>query len=341
MRRSLACAATALPAPHYSSLPDQHALAGRAVTSVGLRGNGAVPAGLVRAAVHTKPGQLLDPGMVAADIRRIWRLESFSDVRAEVESDGNGAALVYVLEARSLVGRVFSGADRHSRLGVHPGDLYEPARLERRAAALVSTARDAGHLQARAAVRGRRVDAHTVDVCVAVHRGPRFVIDRIVFDGNQKVDDATLLEAFHTGDGKVNTPGKPYRANLLEQDEPWLSAVYYDRGMLSVHIGAPRATLHPARHTVSVRIPVVEGPVFHVGRVSFYGRLLSSRATYRKLLGIKRGEVFDRSRFLQGIERIRDYQLWRGRGSLEVQPDPHVDSEHHTVDVVVKVEKAK
>lgn len=339
--RSRACSATDLPAPAWSDLPAQRAAVGATVTRVAVRESGAVPMKLVRGAVHMKPGEPLDPGVVAADIRRIWRLEAFSDVRAEVEPHGSGVELVYVVRERPLVGRVFREGDRGARLGVHPGGLYDPARLQRLARALVSTARDGGHLQARAEVRGVRVDRRTVDLCVTVNRGPRFVIDRIVFEGNAHVDASTLRAALHTGDGKVNRAGRPYRADLFRLDRVWLSAIYWDRGMLDVRIGMPRVTLHPERGTLTVRVDVHEGPVFHVRRLSFRGRLLSSSATYRKLLGMKRGEVFERSRFMAGLERIRDYHLWRGRRSLDVEPDPHLDAAHHAVDVVVKVEKAR
>ncbi len=339
-RRGPACAAAGLPAPHWSDLPAAEIPSGTKVTRVVIRNARPVPPRLVRGVVQMKAGKPLDSRVVAADLQRIWRLEAFSGVRAVVEPDAGGVVLAYVLRERRLVGSIFTDGDHDARLGVHPGDLYDPARLQRRAAAFVSAARDDGHLAARAEVRGRAVDAHTVDLCILAERGPRFVVDRVVFDGNQRVDDATLVGALHTGGGKVNAPGKPYRADLLEQDKVWLSAVYYDRGMLAAQIGEPRVTLHD-NHKLTVHLRVDEGPVFQLGQLRFHGRLVASSATYRKLLGMKRGEVFNRSRFLAGLERIRDYHLWRGHASLDVDPDPHLDAKHHTVDLVVKVEKAK
>ncbi len=340
-RRALACAAPGLPAPDWSDVPEQTVPEGWTATRVVIRGNGAVPARLVRAAIRQKAGEPIDPDVVAADIRRIWRLEAFSDVRVEFEAEGGGTALVYALEPRRLLGRVFYGGDGAVRVGVHAGDLYDPARIQRRVGSLVSAARAAGYLEARGAVHARLPDESTVDLCVAVYRGPRFFIDRIVFDGNHRVDDATLRAALHTADGKVERPGRPYRADLLQTDRLFLSASYFDRGMLSVRIHAPRAVLDRARHRVTVHFQVDEGPVFRLGKLAVRGRLLTSAATYRKLLGVRSGEVFDRSRFLAGLERIRDYHLWRGHGSLAVEPDSHLDLARHTVDLVLKVEKAK
>lgn len=340
-RRAAACSAEGLPVPHWSDLPAQAIPAGAKVSAITVRGTGAVPARLVRARIHAKTGKPLDPEVVAGDIRRIWGLEAFSGVRAEAETDDGRVTLVYAVTRRTLVGRVFSDGHPDAGLGVHPGDLYEPARLQRRARAFVSTARDEGYLQARAEVRGRRAEGGRVDLCLAVSRGSRFLVDRIAFEGNYRVDDATLLDALHTGDGKVNTVGKPYRADLLAQDSVWLSAIYFDRGMVSVHVDKPRITLDDKRHTVTVHIRVSEGPVFRFGRLGFRGHLIARPATYRRLLGVKRGQVFDRTRLAAGIGRIRDYHLWRGRRSLEVESGTHLDTARRLVYLVIKVEKAK
>ena len=338
-RRAAACSAEGWPAPHWSDLTEQEVPAGAKVTRVEIRGNGGVPARLVREAIRVKAGDPLDPRVVAADLLRIWKLEAFSDVQAGVDADGGGVALFYSMQERRLISHVFIAGD--GGIGVRAGDLYEPARLQRRVRDLVERAKDDGHLLARARVRARAVDARGVDLCVDVQRGPRFVIDRIVFDGNRRVDDATLLDVLHTFDGQVNTHDRPYRADLLEQDRMWLEALYFDRGMLSVRIDPPHVTIDQARHRLIVHVGVQEGPVFELRKVAFRGKLAASRATYQKLLGAKRGEVFDRSSFAAGIARIRAYHLWRGHRELDVVPETTLDAAQHAVDVVLRVETSK
>ena len=54
--------------------------------------------------------------------------------------------------------------------------------------------------------------------------------------------------------------GGPYRQDVFERDVLMLSALYYDKGYLSVQIGTPRVMLTPDREGIDIAIVIHEGP---------------------------------------------------------------------------------
>src|SRR5262245_3439216 len=79
-------------------------MGGREMVRVGVRGNRAVPAEMVLAVAQVKAGQVVDREAIGEDLRRVWALEAFDDVAAELVSEGRGVALQWVVMERALVG---------------------------------------------------------------------------------------------------------------------------------------------------------------------------------------------------------------------------------------------
>jgi outer membrane protein insertion porin family len=216
-------------------------------------------------------------------------------------------------------------------LGAEPGLLYEPDRLQQRAADLERSLIDAGHRRARVTLSGRS-RGDRVDLCVEVVPGLRALVDRVEFIGNSRLSAELLQKELHTDDGRINAPGGVYRPDALERDLLLLAAAYYDRGMLDAEI-EPRV-VETAR-SIEIAIEIKEGPVYRIGKLELRGKLAGPSARYRELLGVKSGEVFSRQRFVEGIARIVE----QSRGKLEVEPQTTLHPERGVVDVVLELKR--
>jgi outer membrane protein insertion porin family len=312
-----ACAATALPkVAAHDELP-QPEPPHEPLAGVEVLGAARVSPELVQSAMSTRPGQRIDPDRLADDVREIWRLEVFDDVRVGFRRGRDGLWLSLHVSERPLVGEVFfEGArERVAELGLERDQLYEPARLHRRARDLERSLVEAGFLRARVSVRGLR-RAGRVDLCAGVTLGPRQTIERLEFVGNQRIAPAELRSAMHTEAGTINTPGAPYRAEALERDLLFMSALYYERGMLEVKI-VPR--VEQSERALRIKLEIDEGVVFRIGQLTITGELLMPRKRYRELVGVRTGEVFSRSRFAEGLDRIGALHRARGRDDIQVE----------------------
>ncbi len=335
--RAAACAARTLPPAHASDVGAMELADPGPIDAVTIRGLRRVPRALAESAIRAGPASSLDPDVVAADIRRLFALEAFSDVSASVEPAGGGERLVYRVTERPLVARVIGAP---AGLGVRAGDVYDPALIKRRASDQVALAVTQGYPRARVRVGGARAADGRMVVCVRLDMGPQLLVDRVAFVGNHALSDDALRAALYTDDGAFDAPGKPYRAEAAWLDAARISALYYDRGFLDVRVRALPPVMRPERGALTPRYRIDEGRVYRIGRIAFRGHLLEPAATYRKLLGVAGGEIFNRTRFIAGMQRIRDLHLWLGDGHGQVEPATTMHPERGTVDVTLAIERA-
>jgi outer membrane protein insertion porin family len=317
---------------------------GSRVERVDVRGLRRVPEAIVRGVLGLRSGEALDEGRLRRDVLALHELEVFSDILAETTPMGDSVRLAFVVREHPLVGRVevrgASGVGPGRFVPVAPGEIHEPERVARSARDWQTGLADTGYLDARVRATAHRDGPSTVGVCYRVEAGPRFVLDALRFTGNERVPSGELLGKIDDHDGRANAPGKPYRPDLLRADLLHLTALYYDRGHLDVRLGEPVVRRDPRSGRLTVEIPVREGSVYRVGAAECRGAPRRDLAECRRLLGVARGDVFDRSAIHAGLERVRA-RFTTSRGQPNVTPDTQTHPERATVDLTVDVELAK
>lgn len=296
-------------------LDEQPALSGP-IASVAVAGAPAVEP-LLRGVIETHTGQQLADAPLREDLRRLWALGGLADARIDARETPAGIAVVFEVTPAPRIAAVHgAGAPELRRLRYLAGAVYEPRRVQRVAGEIQAGFVRDGYLDARVAVKRRR--SHALELCVAVDRGARQTIGTLTFQGAHAVPAATLLAALH-GKG-VNHPGGTYDPGALADDKVWLLNEYYQRGMINASVGEPRVTRRG--DTLAIAIPITEGPVFHLGRIT--GLAVPH--------GLTTGDVIVRRKIAAAIDDLAT------RLDADVTPQTSVDLDHRRVDFFFQIE---
>ena len=303
------------------------------VVFVSLEGAERVPEAQYTAMLQSHADTPLDPIVVRADLRRLMSLEVLSDARADVRTvDGGVVLTIVVVERAPLHSLSIRGLERsEAPPPVVPsrGEPYDASQLARQASAIAEALRRHGHLDASARSGGRRRADGSVDVCIDVHPGPRFVLGEIVFEGNETLSDDALRHALlEPDDGDAFHAGKAPRPELLRERRYRLETPYLDRGLLSVRVTGPELVRHPSEGTVDIAFQVHEGPVYRLGDVKLTG--LPPEPTQRCLRAFRmsRGDVAKRLDLLEAVDRVRACAK-----AKNVNVESNMDSEARRLDL--------
>jgi len=338
-----ACAGTPpVETPRPASEREISALEGARLVAVDLSGLRTQASAPLRARLVSRPGARLHRETLAADLHRLWDTGVLSDVAALARPAGGGVALTFAVVERPLVRRAWlegdpppSGARRIAGLA---GGLYEPARLHRMAARLRESFQRAGHRRAEVSLRVSGADRGRVDVCFHAAAGPRYLIDAIEFAGTRRMSAARLAAGIQTHGGAVNAPGAPYREDLLAEDLARIPMLYYDLGFIDVHIEAPRLVIDEARRRLHVVVPVREGPIYRLRKVSLPPRLARQRRRYLAALGVRPGEPFSRARLVAGMERVQALAKGITGADIALVPETAIDTDRHLIDLALAID---
>jgi len=321
-RRQAACSAP-LDEPARPQLIAPPQVAEGLVGRLEIEGAVRVTTSKIRESIDTGVGDKLDAKQLAVDVEQLWRTGQFDDVGVHVSGSPGDLSVVFRVRERPLIGYVFTeGADDIDVL-----EASEPHARSHASKVVSSVAEgyvNQGYRRATVELRQRRPEPGIVDLCFVVERGPRAFIDEIAFEGNQAFDDARLRSLLALG--------KVLDQDLLDRGVLYVSAHYFDHGYLLHTLSEPAVTLSKDGTKLSLRIDVVEGPQFRVGKVEVAGPLNGYPP-----LETQSGAVFSRTAMGRDVELIREAHGNRDE-TVQVSAAMTPDQAAKRVDVTFQVE---
>ena len=334
-------------APGYESLerePDR-------VAEIRVEGARRAEPEAIRAAMATKVGEPLDPRTVRDDIRRIFALGFFSDVQIGSEPTPHGVIVTVTVVERPAIREVriegndeISTEDLREKLDVKPYQVLDRAAVKRNAAKINEQYVEKGFFLASVAYRLEEQPDNQVDVIFVVSENSKVMVESIKFLGNEKISADELKEPMITKEGdflSFLTGAGTYREEIFQRDIQVAQGVYYDNGYINVKFGKPVVALTPDKKSIFITIPVEEGEQYSIGTIDFAGDILTTKEDLAKLMTVRSGEIFSRSKLQADIQSFTNLYQDEAYAYVNVVPLTTVHPEERTVDLVFEIDKGK
>ena len=112
---------------------------GEIISEIRIRGNQRVESDAVKIHVSSRAGQPLDRALVDQDVKAIYKMGFFDHVSADVEHQGGGAVLTYIVQERPLITDVRYGGMKAVKPNddkvinatkLHGGSVLDPTRVQ-------------------------------------------------------------------------------------------------------------------------------------------------------------------------------------------------------------------
>jgi outer membrane protein assembly complex protein YaeT len=258
--------------------------------------------------------------IVAEILRQHGYLRPTVNPRAELEHDPERATLVFVIDsgARTRLGTLdvksdsaVAAAPLLARLGLKPGEAYEPEVLNGRIQDYIDDWRGRGYYGATVRLTTTLVDQdRTANLLFAVSHGPRV---RIVFAGDALPEDRRNELVPLAREGAIDE-------DLLEDStsrvEEYLRAQGYSTA------SAPYSRELTGGEMV-ITFDVKRGPRYRVARYEISGNTFIPLADFQRSLRIREGQPFSDASLDADVAAIGD--LYRRAGFASVKVDSGVD----------------
>jgi outer membrane protein assembly factor BamA len=163
-----------------------------------------------------------------------------------------------------------------------------------------------------------------VDVVFAVTPGQQYKLKSLEWSGNHELSTDALLKM-------VRAPlGEPANTVKLTDNLKDIQKLYGSRGYVTAAIN-PHLDFDDADGTVSIRLEVKEGFVYHMGELEFRGLDNSLMAKLRNAWKIRPGDIYDSTYLSDYLESTR--KLLPSRLDWDVTPHVTPNQRDKTVDV--------
>ena len=175
-----------------------------------------------------------------------------------------------------------------------------------------------------------------VSVEINIDEGKPASIEHINIVGNKIFSDEVLLDKFELGTKdwwKLFTSKNKYAKERLEGDLETLQSYYFDRGYLDFEVLSTQVSINEDKKHVYITVNVKEGNQYRVEEVDLAGDLIVPEQQIRRLINLRKGDVFSQQIMTATAEYITTLLANAGYTNAKVEGQTDKDPETNKVDV--------
>jgi outer membrane protein insertion porin family len=304
---------------------------GQLVTAIKVEGNETVSSSTILSKIKTKVGKPFSQAVVSEDLKRLYSLGYFSDVRIEVQDYQQGIKVIfYVVEKPVLDNILFEGNKNikeeklrglmKSKLGEFldtkqvKEDLREIEKeYQKRGFSLAKIEHDI------------EVDHETnrAKVYILVDEGRQVRIKKMNIEGNYAFSDKRLLKLMKTRPDTLFTSGF-YKKETLDEDIKRIKAFYAQAGFIET-IVTPLISYDERKAKMYLTININEGKKFLVGQINLKGNVVFPESQIKLRLKMTTGSAFSQEGLRLDVSNIQGYYFEKGYIFAQMRPSTSIN----------------
>lgn len=338
-------AALALFFPAHSHADDKK------IGDVRLKGLSRADKNTVRYYIHAHAGEPYDSTQSAEDIRKLYTLGFFDDIRLDLSEETGGVTLTYVFKEKPFVREiVLTGLKEIEENAVRPkiktqkGTFFRQDHIPWDKDRIKQVYRNKGFYFSDVRTVVRKLKDNQVDVEFIIDEGHKITVGTLRFRGAKAFPERTLKGQIETEEASwysgISESGA-YKRDALKTDLLKLESYYHDNGYIKVKVFDPEVEVDKEKRKIYVTLPISEGNQYRVGSVEVVGDDVYTSEELMEKIKLKTGDVFNRGQFRQDIFDITEMYSRKGYAFANVIPALESHEDARTVDVKIHTQKGR
>lgn len=316
------------------------------VNVIEIKGLKRIDEGALRARMSQKVGEPLMQEKISEDIKTIYKMGYFDDVKVDIEPFEGGYKVIFVIKEKPTIVRVdfqgnkeFGDSKLKEVAPINPGALADITLINDVALKLKAFYEGEGFYHAHIFPILKRINEEEVILTYQIEEGRKVKIRNIIIRGNKAISSKKIKKAMKIEERKIYsfiTGGGYYKRDEMRADIERIKDLYYDNGYLKVAVGEPVIEL-VGMNAMDIVITIFEGEQFKVSSFEITGNEAISNDKLIKLIKLKVNKPFSKSLLQADISAITSIYANHGYALAVVSPEVIPDEEKRTVNVVYRV----
>ncbi len=317
------------------------------VNRIEIKGLKRIEEGAIKAKISQKIGEPVSEDKISEDIKSIFKMGYFDDVRVEMEPFEGGIKLIYVVKEKPTIVKVefqgnkkFDDAKLREKISVTPGSIADTVLIQDNAAKLKKFYEDEGYWLANIVPVTRKISENEITLTYQIHEDGKIKIRKIVIEGNKHISSSKIKKVMATKTWwlfSFITSSGYYKKDQMENDIEKIKNLYFDNGYIKVVVAEPDIKIDKAKKGMTITIGISEGDQYRISSIDIVGNKVYDEVTLRKKITIKPDSVFDKSLLEKDIQAISNLYSDNGYALVSVVPDLVPDDKKRTVHVTLNV----
>ncbi len=319
------------------------------VNSIEVKGLKRIEEGAVKSNITQKVGEPISSEKTAADIKNIFKMGYFDDVKVEMEPFEGGIRLFYVVREKPTIIKVeFQGNKEmkddklREKTTITVGSIADTTLIQDNADKLRAFYEEEGYWLARVVPVINKISEDEVSLTYQIDEGGKVRIKKINIEGNKAISSRRIKKAMKTGEWwllSFITSSGYYKKETINSDMEAIRDLYFNNGYIKATVADPEIKLTDDKKGMIITISVSEGDQYKISSVDITNYKAFPEAELRKKITSTPGAVFSKETLRKDITALTDLYTQNGYALANVYPDIVPDEAAKQVKLIYKIEE--
>jgi len=317
------------------------------VSEIRIIGNQRIEPDAVLRVIKTKSGSIYQKDQVSKDLKAIYEMGYFDDLRAEAESSPKGVIITFQVKEKPTIRRIkISGNLRFDddaikeNLTINTGAILNIYKIRSNIEQIESMYKEKNYHQVTVEYKVLPLDNNQADIEFIVEEGPKLYVTDIKFEGNKSIKDKKLKKEIQTSEKGffywITSSGDLDRTKL-DQDAALLNNFYLNQGYINARVAEPQVDI--GDKGIQIIFKIEEGPRFKVGHIDVTGDLILPKEELLKDLSLGQAVYFNREKLRNDVIALTDLYGNFGYAYADIKPQIKEDPDRLVVDINYDIRK--
>lgn len=315
-------------------------LSEKTVKGVYIVGNKTVSSSLILSKVKSKQGEAYKKNIVDEDIKRIYGIGYFSDVKAEIKEYEDSLEITFVVVEKPPIGQIIFAGNKAFRderlkkeLKIKQDEILDERQLKESIKVIRELYYKKGFTHAKMDY-AIRLDPTTnkAVVTIMVDEGIRVKIRKITFEGNKAFKSGRLIKLMATKTAWWFFRSGVFNEDAFDGDLEKVKVFYENNGYLDIKL-EPELKYDEGGRFLWINIKVDEGREYLVNTFTITGNAVIAEKDIKKAVKMTTGKPFSQEAMRTDADSIQGLYFEKGYIYATVKPETSLNTETNNIDV--------
>ncbi|MFH1152591.1 MAG: outer membrane protein assembly factor BamA [Pseudomonadota bacterium] len=317
------------------------------IADIRFSGNRRIESDAILRKIETKIGDVYDPESLTQDLKRIYKMGYFDDVRVEKEVKDRGVDIAFVLTEKPSVrqirfkgNRVLEDSEITEVLKTGSGSILNVYTLEEDLTRIRNLYTGKNYHKCTISYDIQSLENNQADIQFTINEGKKLKIESISFVGNKYFTAKKIKKVMKTNEkGWLSwlTSSGELDENELSQDSKRIESYYKNNGFVDARVSDPEVTY--LEDSIAIKFKIDEGSQYTVGSVTFKGDMILPENELREKIKIKESAIYSRETLREDMLALTDVYADKGYANADIVPSIARDTDKLKVDVTYLIKQ--
>jgi len=319
------------------------------ISEIIITGNKRIEVDAIERYIKSKPGDVYLPSRLSNDLKSIYAMGYFEDIRIEAKDMPAGKRITFQVKEKPTIryirykgNRVYDDEEIDEALNIKSGSILNIFAIQNNIIRIEDLYKDKNYHNVSVQYEIEELDNNQGDLRFLIKEGKKVKIERIRFEGNSVYTEKELKKVIKTNERGVwswVTGSGELNKEELSQDTTKLRNFYHNNGFIQAKVAKPEVEY--LTDMIYINFKIEEGSKFRVGQVSIQGDLIVPEEELLGQLKITQIEFYSRETVRNDMLMLTDLYSDQGYAYADIYPRIQRNDDTLEVDLDFVVKQGK